>query len=217
MNTEQQAHDVQIVFAFKAAFLTWLGTDSTETVEKRDGSAATIDYAKIPADLLITFLSDGCKEYVRDSASSALSNAYDIAHPDHKLTGDKLKTARIKWVGTDDNVFKVRDESSAIMSAAIGRMEAGERRVARGSAYSFTAVDDAVYDAAVAMKSIKGFEPIAVAWKASTGGTTAERKLRVLSAVVDDLPEPVSSAIHATATAHVKSMAALAASVVVNV
>ncbi len=195
---------------FKTAFLAFLGESTTDTVEKRDGSSAVIDYNAIPADLLITFLSDGCMEYVRDSASAALSNAYTIAHPDNKLEGDKLKSARIKWVGTDDNVFKVRDESSAIMAATIGRMEAGERRKSSAAMFRFTSLDDAIYDAAVSVRGVKGFESVAKAWTNSKGTTTGERKTTILAAVVDDLPDALRTAVVTMAEAHITSMKALA-------
>ncbi len=196
--------------AFKTAFLAHLGLENTDTIDKRDGSSAVIDYNAIPADLLITFLSDGCMEYVRDSASAALSNAYTIAHPDNKLEGDKLKSARIKWVGTDDNVFKVRDESSAIMAATIKRMEAGERRKATSAMYRFTSLDDAIYTIVVALKGTPNFKPIANVLAKSKGATTGERKIAVLSAVVDDLPEALVKAVTAQAEAQIASMKALA-------
>ncbi len=196
--------------AFKAAFLAFLGSVTTDTVEKRDGSSATIDYALVPADVLITFLPDGYKEYVRDSASAALSNAYDIAHPDHKLTGDAASKARTRWVGTDSNVFKVRDESSAIMAAAIARVEAGERRVSRASGPVISEIDSAIYDAAFAVKAVPAFVLVAKAFKAAKGMTTGERQTLVLAVVKDDLPESLRLAIGKVAKAHIESMAILA-------
>ena len=198
------------VEVFKAAFLAFLGDNTTDLVEKRDGSSATLDYAKIPADILITFLPDGAKEYVRDSASAALSNAYDIAHPKHELTGDKLKSARVKWVGTDSNVFKVRDESSAIMEAAISRVEAGERRVSRASGPVISEIDSAIYDAAFNVKGVPAFALVAKAFKDAKGMNTGERQALVLSVVKDDLPEPLRVALGGVALAHIESMAVLA-------
>jgi hypothetical protein len=98
------------------------------TVNKRDGSSVEVDVAQIPEEFFADFVTDGIAEYIRDSSSAALANAYDLAHPDHKLEGKALRDARSAWVM--DNVPALAAESEALMTAARDRLYNGERRVA---------------------------------------------------------------------------------------
>lgn len=103
------------------------------TVSKRDGSTIDVDMTKIPESFFADFVTDGVAEYIRDSSSAAMSNAYTLANPKCDRTGDSLKSARVTWVGKDGNVEKVATESAALMTAARDRLYAGERRVPRES------------------------------------------------------------------------------------
>lgn len=98
------------------------------TVNKRDGSSVEVDVAQIPEEFFADFVTDGIAEYIRDSSSAALANAYDLAHPNHKLDGKALREARNAWVL--DNVSALAAESEALMTAARDRLYNGERRVA---------------------------------------------------------------------------------------
>ncbi len=105
--------------------------DPTITVAKRDGSECIVDMTKIPESFFADFVTDGVAEYIRDSSSSALANAFDVAHPDHKHEGKALIAARNVWV--TDNVDAVAKESAALMTDARDRLFGGERRVVRTS------------------------------------------------------------------------------------
>ncbi len=101
-------------------------------VIKRDGSMCSIDLTKIPETFFADFVVEGVAEYIRDSSSAALANAYDIANPDHKLEGKKLVAARAVWLD-ETTVDAVAKESGILMSGARDRLYAGERRISKGS------------------------------------------------------------------------------------
>jgi len=108
-------------------------TPDAITVAKRDGATVDVDLTKIPESFFADFVTDGVAEYIRDSSSAALANAFGIAHPKKAdtLKGNALKEARNSW--GMDNVATVATESAALMTAARDRLYNGERRVARTS------------------------------------------------------------------------------------
>ena len=70
-------------------------------------------------------------------------------------------------------------------------------------------LQDAVYDAVVSVKGVKGWESISDAFKAAKGETTNDRKTRVLAAV-DELPDATRDAVTNAAQAAIDSRAGLA-------
>lgn len=126
--------DESLSEVIKLAILAAMGDSPVIDIVKTDGSNAKMDTRKVPMAFFLGFFIDGCREYVRDSSSGALANAYDVAFPDHELKGDELKTARKTWKGaTDANEALVCAESGAIMVGAINRLYKGERRISRMS------------------------------------------------------------------------------------
>lgn len=181
-------------------------------VEKRDGATVDIDLSDIPETLFADFTVEGVGEYVRDSSSAALSVAFDVAHPDHKLEGDKLKAARTAWAGKDGNVFKIAEQSLALMRDAVERLYKGERRKVTPTGPAFTSHNDAAYDEAAKVKGLPGAESIAALFDKATGMATAERKRLVIDgiAALDDA-HPFKVHINAAADRTVAERAALLA------
>ena len=103
---------------------------STFTVSKRDGASIDVEMSQIPAELFAAFLIDGVAEYLRDSSASALAIAYDAAHEGHTLDDEELKAARKEWATPE----RIAPTSMALMSSALDRLYAGERRIVRASA-----------------------------------------------------------------------------------
>ena len=149
-------------------------------VTKRDGSLCQIDLAQIPETLFAAFLTEGIAEYIRDSSSSALANAYTVANPDDKAEGQALLDARKAW--GEANPDAVRAESNALMTAARDRLYKGERAIKRAGS-SVDPLDAFRYKAAQAFMKEEGFGPVWTAWTATKGIPTAERMVSIAGAV----------------------------------
>jgi len=91
-------------------------------VSKRDGSSVTVDLAQIPAAMFAEFALDGVAEYIRDSSASALINAYRDAN------GGKDGTVESRKAWAESNATAIAAKSARLMTEAVTRLYAGERR-----------------------------------------------------------------------------------------
>jgi hypothetical protein len=160
-------------------------TTAAFDVTKRDGSFITIQVASIPPAMFEQFALDGVAEYIRDSSSTALANAYTVANPDCALEGPDLLASRKTW--GEGNAALIAKESEALMIAASERLYSGERRAARTTQDTFSDIENEIYTIVSApawLKAAKQFPDVRAAFTAAKGLTTPERKALALAAVM---------------------------------
>jgi len=177
-----------------------------ETVEvtKRDGSAVTVDVTKIPAEFFAEFAVEGIAEYIRDSSSTALLDAYRAAHKGEDGDAD----ARKAW--GESNVDAIAKHSVTLMTDAADRLYDGERRARSGGGSSprFTPLQDALYKVAREAIAQSPGGTLGTAWSNSKGMPTPERKAVILEAV-ESLPKASRNALVSIAQSRMEEAAAL--------
>lgn len=102
-------------------------TENEITVAKRDGAVVHVDMAQVPQELAAGFIQDGIAEFIRDSSSAALVEAYTTAHDGE--SGDV--ESRKAWAETPEAASLIQAASQSMMEAALDNLYAGIRRVAR--------------------------------------------------------------------------------------
>jgi len=205
VNTMSKHEMTEWEFAFISEFRKI--TSEPQTVSKRDGATCDYTFTDLPPNIAAVFPFEGYAEYLRDSSSAALANAFILANPRNEDTGKVLVAARNAW--QIDNVPAVAIESSALMADARDRANKGERRIKRESVAAFTPLQEAIYDAVGVVKGLDGWEPITAAFDAAKGATTPERKALVLAAV-DVMPDITKTAIIDSANAAIAARSGLA-------
>jgi len=177
---------------------------ATVEVTKRDGSTITVDVSRIPAEFFAEFAVEGIAEYIRDSSSTALLDAYRAAHKGEDGDADTRK----EW--GEANVEAIAKQSVALMTDAATRLYEGERRARSGGGASprFTPLQDALYKVAREAITQSPGGTLGTAWSNSKGLPTPERKAIILEAV-ESLPKTSRNALVSIAQSRMEQTTAL--------
>ena len=156
---------------------------ATIIVEKRDGSSIAVDMSRVHEDLLPDMIVEGVAEFLRDGTSTALADAYSLAHD-----GDAGDTeSRKAWGG--DNTEKVAEQSNALFVTGLEKLYSGERNTRSGGAsQGFTEEQEAAYTLADFLRRQAGWKELAMTFAGMKGKSTGERKSAMLE-TIENLPK----------------------------
>lgn len=153
----------------------------TTVAARVQGSDINIDVTKFHADSILAAFTYGVRRMAQDHVNAKAKEAKD---------------AGIKF------------DAAACIANRIAAFESGELSTRAASTESFTAFDNALYDAAVKIKGAAAWSELATAWATSQGASTPERKRAILDTVAA-LDESRRSKLHNMAQTTIDLLAEL--------
>lgn len=162
---------------------------------KAQGVESSVNVDTLHADAIAAIFTYGMRRWMQDHVNSA-ANLHAKTIEDAKEKGLPVPPAF---------------DAESCIAARLAQAVEGKLSIrAESSGPAFTAHEEAVYAVAVEVKSVKGWESLAAAWKAAKGMSSDDRKTTILKAVAA-LPDTQRGKLVAVADDRVKAAAALAA------
>lgn len=151
------------------------------------GETRVINPADLHVDTVAAIFVYGARRWFQDYVNSTVHATMTAAAKAAKEAGESF----------DAEAFRATIDVAEIMEARMEAARTGDFNVRGDGGESFTELENAVYDVAADMKKAK---PIAAAFKAAKGESTAKRKRLVIDAVYgmsDDAVKAIESAAKA--------------------